>query len=142
MGVQSTRRPARSLGAWHCQRGDRRLEGRLDLLLNDADANEIVLDVKWGRASYEQRLRDGLAIQLATYSAARKIHGGKASLPHVAYFSLSSGALLTTERDLFAGTRPVQGPAIRETWKKVERTTVAVERLLGTGTIPVTGLSS
>jgi ATP-dependent helicase/nuclease subunit B len=121
--------------------GERKLEGRLDLVLNDAAGNEVVLDVKWGKSAYEQKLRDGLAIQLATYSAARKIEGARATMPPVAYFALSSGALLTTERDLFAGCRPLQGPAISETWKKVERTLATAERMLSQGDIPVTGLA-
>jgi ATP-dependent helicase/nuclease subunit B len=122
--------------------GGRRLEGRLDLLLHDAEGNEVVLDLKWGRKTYVDKLKAGLALQLAAYSAARKIQGGKATLPHAAYFSLSGGSLLTTEKGHFQGTRPIEGPTLAETWKKVERTVVAVERLLQKGTVAATGLSS
>ena len=122
--------------------GGRKIEGRLDLLLADAVGKEIVLDLKWGRARYEARLQEGLALQLATYAATRQIERGHAAMPAVAYFALSGGTVLTTERDLFAGVRPIQGPSVQETWRNLERTLVAIERLLEKGTIPVTGVTA
>lgn len=118
----------------------RTLEGRLDLLLCDASGKEVVLDLKWGKKSYEDKLKAGLALQLATYAAARKIQGGLAALPHAAYYSLSGGSLLTTEKGIFSEARPLDGPSPGETWKKVERTIVAVERLLRKGTVAASGL--
>jgi len=120
--------------------GGRKLEGRLDLLLSDAANREIVLDVKWGRTSYQKKLQQGLALQLAMYSATRQMERGHAALPAVAYFALSRGALLSTERGLFAGVRTIEGPSTAETWSNLERTVVAVERLLRTGVVPVTGV--
>ncbi|MEO7034249.1 MAG: PD-(D/E)XK nuclease family protein [Polyangiaceae bacterium] len=122
--------------------GGRKLEGRLDLLLSDATNREIVLDVKWGRSSYQKKLQQGLALQLAMYSATRQMERGHAALPAVAYFALSRGALLSTERGLFAGVRTIDGPSTAETWSNLERTVAAVERLLRTGVIPVTGVAN
>lgn len=119
----------------------RSIEGRIDLLLEGAGGKEVVLDIKWGRASYEARLRDGLALQLATYSATRQIERGHAAPPAAAYFALSRGTMLTTDPSLFATVRPIPGPGIQETWSKLERTLVAIEKLLAQGTIPVTGVS-
>lgn len=120
--------------------GGRKIEGRLDLLLQDATGKEVVLDLKWGRGRYEARLKAGLALQLATYAATRQIERGHSTMPAVAYFALSGGTVLTTERDLFAGVRHIQGPSIQETWSNLERTLVAIEKLLAKGTIPVTGV--
>lgn len=124
------------------QWGDRRLEGRLDLLLNDAAGNEIVLDLKWGRASYREKLEDGLALQLAVYSGMRQIERGSVALPRAAYFSLGRGELLTTESEVFVGVRATDGPTIAATWTKLEHTVVAVERLLHRGVVPATGVRS
>jgi ATP-dependent helicase/nuclease subunit B len=121
--------------------GGRTLEGRLDLLLSDAAQREIVLDVKWGRTSYQQKLQRGLALQLAVYSAARQMERGHTALPAVAYFALGSGVLLSTERGLFPGIRPIDGPSAAQTWSNLERTVTAVERLLRSGVVPVTGVA-
>jgi len=121
--------------------GGRTLEGRLDLLLSDAANREIVLDVKWGRSSYQKKLQKGLALQLATYSAARQMDRGHATLPPVAYFALSRGELLSTERGLFAGVRTIDGPSNAATWSNLERTVAAVEKLLRSGVVAVTGVT-
>jgi len=120
--------------------GGRKLEGRLDLLLSDAANREIVLDVKWGRSSYQEKLQKGLALQLAMYSGTRQIERGYAALPAVAYFALSRGTLLSTERGLFAGVRTIEGPSTAQTWSNLERTVAAVERLLRSGVVAVTGV--
>jgi ATP-dependent helicase/nuclease subunit B len=120
--------------------GGRRLEGRLDLLLNDAAGNEIVLDLKWGRASYREKLENGLALQLAVYSGMRQIERGAAALPAAAYFSLSRGELLTAEPDVFVGVRPHEGASLAKTWTQLERTVVAAERLLERGVVAATGV--
>jgi hypothetical protein len=122
--------------------GGRQLEGRLDLLLSGGNRQEIVLDVKWGRASYLKKLQKGLALQLATYSAARQIERGYAALPPVAYFALSRGELLSTESGLFAGVRTVDGPSNAETWGRLERTVVAIEKVLQRGVVPATGVAN
>jgi ATP-dependent helicase/nuclease subunit B len=120
----------------------RSIEGRLDVLLVNSEGKEVVLDLKWGRNTYEKRLRAGLALQLATYAATRQVERGHDALPAVAYFALSRGTILTTERDLFVGVRPIPGPGIHETWSSLERTLVAVEKLLAKGTSPVTGVAA
>ncbi|MFO7177511.1 MAG: PD-(D/E)XK nuclease family protein [Pseudomonadota bacterium] len=118
----------------------RALDGRLDLLLRDARGDEVVLDLKWGRGSYRTKLERGLAVQLAVYAASRKLARQAATLPPAGYFSLGQGELLTTERAAFGAVRALSGPALEETWEKLERTVAALETALARGPVPATGL--
>jgi hypothetical protein len=122
--------------------GGRKLEGRLDLLLADRQGHEVVFDLKWGRSSYQKKLEAGLALQLAVYAGARQIERAAAALPVAAYFALSKGQLLITERGPFGNTRMVDGPKLAETWGKLERTVVLIEGLLSRGIVPATGLKT
>jgi RecB family exonuclease len=119
----------------------RSLEGRMDLLLADAEGHDVILDLKWGRRGYQDKLARGLALQLAVYAGARQIERGVANLPTAAYFSLTRGELLTTERGPFGEVRTINGPKLADTWTKLERTVSAVERMLSAGQVPATGLS-
>jgi hypothetical protein len=116
------------------------LHGVLDLLLRDSRGHDVVLDLKWGRGAHRHKLESGLAIQLAVYSMLRKIASNARRMPRAAYFSLSTGELLTTDDGTFAGAPVLQGPTLRETWDKLEQTTKRVERALEGGHIPVTGV--
>jgi hypothetical protein len=120
--------------------GSRTLEGRLDLLLSGGFP-EVVLDLKWGRKSYEDRLQKGLAIQLAVYAEARRGQTGSPILPLTAYYSLSRAQVLTTEPHAFVGVRSTSGPSTKETWQRVARTAELAERLIGEGRIAVTGVA-
>jgi ATP-dependent helicase/nuclease subunit B len=122
--------------------GGRKLEGRIDLLLADREGREVVFDLKWGRSSYLKKLEAGLALQLAVYAGARQIERAATALPAGAYFALSKGQLLTTERGPFGSTRLVDGPRIAETWGKLEHTVVVIEKLLSRGIVPATGLKT
>lgn len=118
----------------------RKLEGRLDLLLSDAEGRDVVLDLKWGRKTYRDKLEQGLAVQLAVYTTARRLERGAATLPAAGYFSLSRGELLTTEREVFGDVRALAGPPLAVTWERLERTLTAVEGVLARGVAPVTGV--
>lgn len=116
-----------------------KLSGRLDVLLYASDGRKIVLDLKWGRKTYKDRLEQGLATQLAVYVAA--LRGATAeALPHAAYFSLSRGEILATSEAPFSGVAPTAGPAIQETLAKLERTVERIETTLMAGRVPVTGV--
>jgi len=118
------------------------LEGRLDLLLKDAKGREVVLDLKWGRKRYRDLLVAGQALQLAVYAAARRIETKAKTMPPAAYFSLSRGEVLALENGPFAGARTIAGPALDETWAKLERTVDRVEEALSKGQVVVTGVRS
>jgi hypothetical protein len=119
----------------------RKLEGRMDLLLADAQDRDVILDLKWGSKGYQDKLAGGLALQLAVYAGARQIERRAEKLPIAAYFSLTRGELLTTERGPFGEMRTINGPKLAETWTKIEHTVSVVERMLTGGQIPATGLT-
>jgi len=118
------------------------LEGRLDLLLHDSKGHEVIIDLKWGGKKYGDLLAGGQALQLAVYTAARRLKTGAKKLAPAGYFSLSRGELFTLEDKPFAGVRPVDGPPLEETWGRLERTVEWVEGALAKGRIPVTGVRS
>jgi ATP-dependent helicase/nuclease subunit B len=116
-----------------------KLRGRLDVLLCAEDGRKIVLDLKWGRKAYKDRLEQGLATQLAVYVAA--LRGATAgALPHAAFFSLSRGEILATREVQFSGVAATAGPAIQETLARLERTVERIEAILMVGRVPVTGV--
>jgi RecB family exonuclease len=121
--------------------GSRTLAGRLDLLLVDRDQRDVVLDLKWGRTSYVEKLRSGTALQLAVYAYLRKTAGGGGAFPAVAYFSLSSGTPLATDDATFDGAQVTGGDDIETTWARTETAAQLVERTLTSGRIPVAGVS-
>ena len=98
------------------------LVGFIDCLVVKEGA-EAVIDFKYSGARYHDALRDGTAVQLATYAAARAAAGGVE--PAVAYLLLSSARLLTPEGSALAGAERSQvvtgGPAIRSVWKDFAR---------------------
>jgi hypothetical protein len=118
------------------------LHGVLDLLLRDSRGHDVVLDLKWGRSAYRRKLESGLAIQLAVYSALRRIGAKARDMPRAAYYSLSTGELLTTDEATFVGAPVLEGPSLRETWDRLEQTTRLAERTLEAGHIPVTGVGA
>jgi ATP-dependent helicase/nuclease subunit B len=118
----------------------RALEGRVDVLLEDGQGNEIVLDLKWGSSSYRVLLTRGLAIQLAVYAAARQLRSGSPRMPHAAYFGLFQGELLATEAGPYAGASTLAGPTIEETWARLGRSLELAEGLLARGIVPATGV--
>jgi RecB family exonuclease len=120
----------------------RTLDGRLDLLLADAEGREVVLDLKWGRSSYTKKLEQGLALQLAVYAGARQLDRASSKLPAAAFFALNCGQVLTTEPGPFKGAHKLVGPPIAETWNKLGRTVRVFEALLSRGEVPVTGVTS
>lgn len=75
---------------------ERRLVGAIDLLLTDANRYRAVVDVKWGSQSYRRGLLvENRALQLATYAYLEKTLDAAGRWPHIAFFILSTGNLLT-----------------------------------------------
>jgi hypothetical protein len=122
--------------AWN----ERTVFGITDLLLRREDGGDAIIDLKWGRSSYSKMLVQGRALQLASYAFIAHRLSGSPDFPPVAYFSLSRGALLTTERRAFSGVRPIDGNSARDTWQRADATLTRIERLLQTGAIPVAGV--
>ncbi|MCK4268597.1 MAG: PD-(D/E)XK nuclease family protein, partial [Actinomycetia bacterium] len=73
-----------------------RFTGPADLLLRDSQGNPFILDLKWsGSSSYRKgEIKDGLALQLATYAWMMK-GADSDSWAHGGYFMLAQGELLS-----------------------------------------------
>jgi len=113
------------------------LEGRIDLLLRDPAGAELVLDMKWGANRYRKALAAGHSIQLAVYTALRR----QSPWPAAGYFSLSIGQLYTTSPAAFGLPTSLRGPALDDTWARLDRTARALQDMLATGRVPVTGVT-
>lgn len=111
------------------------LVGRLDVRLADADGQIAVLDLKWGASTYEARIKEGRAIQLAAYSRALR-ETGSGPMPPAGYFALSTGRVLTADERMKA-PKTLDGPTLNETWSRVGRTTTEVVGALSRGEIHV-----
>lgn len=118
----------------------RELVGRLDLLLADRRKADVVLDLKWGRKTYVDGLKEGVAVQLAVYAYLRKKSSGAKGFPAAAYFSLKRGEALAVDDSAFAGATVVAGPDAESTWKRTDVTVRLVEQHLETGNVPVAGV--
>lgn len=95
------------------------VKGRLDVRLLDPAGRPGVLDLKWGKASYSDRLRTGRAVQLAVYA--------RALGPDVpaGYFALSAGEVLANDERLKPSSL-IDGPSLGETLARVETTAQTV----------------
>ena len=118
----------------------RALEGHLDLLLRNRDKEDVVLDLKWGRTTYANKLKDGTAVQLAVYAYLRKSAAKSRTFPAVAYFSLSRGLSLATDDKTFDRTQVFAGDNAETTWRRTEVTLKLIERHLDEGRVAVAGV--
>ena len=81
---------------------DRYLTGAIDLALILGNGQRAVLDIKWEGESYRSKLlRENRALQLATYSYLKKNLDETGSWPPGAFFILSTGNVLATDRTIF-----------------------------------------
>jgi ATP-dependent helicase/nuclease subunit B len=77
------------------------VEGTIDLLGKLSDGRWVIIDMKWGsRKRYQEELKNGLYLQLATYAYLAESLPSK-QVADVAYFIISEGALLTTTYHIF-----------------------------------------
>lgn len=84
------------------------LGGNADFVIADP---RVVLDLKWGRTSYRDRLAAGAALQLAVYA---ELLGDS---PQVGYFTLGSQDLFTLPGTALPGATVVGSASPRDTWK-------------------------
>ena len=112
------------------------LEGRLDVRLADENGDPAVLDLKWGKSSYQAALEEGRAVQLAAY--ARAIAGEASTRPPAGYFAISAGKELSTDPRMKPETL-IDGPSLDETWERVEATAAAVMKMHATGKVVALG---
>ncbi|MEO9195080.1 MAG: PD-(D/E)XK nuclease family protein, partial [Polyangia bacterium] len=118
----------------------RKLNGRLDLLLEDTKGRDVVLDLKWGSTSYGKKLEEGVAVQLAAYALVRKKQTGAKTLPSAGYFSLRKGEAMALTDDVFPDAHVHEGPDLDETWRRTEKSIAAIESDLASGRLAVPGM--
>lgn len=87
------------------------IRGYADLILGCPDA---VLDLKWGRSSYIDKLKAGTALQLAAYA---EPFAEDASRPEVAYFLLGKQQLVGEPGSVFPGVTIPGSTTSDVTWR-------------------------
>ena len=113
-----------------------KVRGRLDLRLVDPSGRAAILDLKWGAATYEKKLQQGRAVQLAVYARAVTKSTKRTSLAPAGYFGLKKGAVVAADNRMKA-PRPLDGPGLDVTMTHVEATVSAVLARYREGKIPV-----
>lgn len=126
---------------------DAQLKGRWDILVESADGQPLLIDVKWGHTKYRTMLKEGRALQLATYGQALRSQATPDGAPEpenapitAAFYSLSTGRLLGVAPNL-EGVELVPGDNLSNTWRRANRTLPLIEQAVAKGQLYVTGVS-
>lgn len=90
------------------------LVGRIDCVIAD-DNEETIIDFKLAGSRFEDLIKEGRALQLATYAHSRGARAG-------GYFILTNGNLFTPRAAPVRGaSRRVDGPDLERTWERLEQ---------------------
>ena len=75
------------------------VEGFMDMLLRDANGNDVIFDLKWTekKDKYKSVLENNRALQLAIYSALRSKDPNASESVRTAYYVVPAGKLYTTD---------------------------------------------
>lgn len=96
------------------------LTGAIDCLAEHKNGNEAIIDFKYGgRSKYQNLIKDGKAVQLATYAYGRSLSAN--AFPSVAYLVLSDGLLFTPSESPIDGDSNrfvVDGISIQQVWNE------------------------
>ena len=100
------------------------------------DNPRVVIDSKWGKATYERLLEPGTAVQLATYAAMQ----GGGGVVETAYYSLLTRDLLTEPRGRLRGDGYAPGLVDNQTvWNATKATLEARQVELAAGLLQAPG---
>lgn len=80
--------------------------GSSDLLVTREDGQQAIIDMKWGSTTYADKLANNRHLQLVLYGEIVRQRTGR--WPHLAYFSLSQGQLLSIDQSFFPQARVVR----------------------------------
>ena len=80
--------------------------GSSDLLVTREDGQQAIIDMKWGGTTYANKLAHNRHLQLVLYGEIVRQRTGR--WPHLAYFSLSQGELLSIDQTFFPQARVVR----------------------------------
>ncbi len=110
------------------------LRGSIDCVVRRTDG-EAIIDFKLGGAqAHAEKLTSGRALQLATYAHSRQ--EGAQIVTGGAYFILGDNRMLTPKGGALRGVeRPIDGPAITETWKRFEQALTEASTWMNSGVI-------
>lgn len=117
-----------------------KLEGRLDLLVVAPNGEHAIIDMKGGMSAYRDLLRTGQALQLAAYAFAHVVEQKQAEWPDAGYFSLKRGKLFGLASRILPHAEVITGPALSDTWRRVERSVQRALPLAKQGRFPATGV--
>ena len=113
------------------------LVGSVDCVASKTDGSEAIIDFKYSGKRYREMLKDGRAVQLATYAYSRSENG---NFPGVAYLIIADGSLCSPEQSpVVKSSRSdlVDGPSIKSVWDAFEQAvTDADSWLAGDAPIP------
>jgi len=92
--------------------------GRIDLILENAKADAVILDLKWSRrARYRgEELREGKALQLAAYGWL--LQEEKGCFPAGGYYMLAQGDLLVSSCPFFPEHHVVHDVNLEDVWQR------------------------
>jgi len=119
----------------------RKLSGYIDCIAKRKDGSEAIIDFKYaGRNKYPGLIKDGRAVQLATYAYSRsQTPGQKGTFPAVAYLILADGLFYAPSGSCPSGLHPaakVEAPAIAEVWDRFAEALRKANTWLEDGAIP------
>ncbi len=80
-----------------------------DLLVTREDGQQAIIDMKWGGATYADKLAHNQHLQLVLYGEIVRQRTGQ--WPHLAYFSLSRGELMAIDQHFFPQARVIRQKA-------------------------------
>jgi len=127
---------------------DRDLSGWIDCVGVRTGGEELVIDFKYGGYDkYREFLKNGRAVQLATYAYSRSIsQGRRGTFPAVGYLILSSGVLYTPSGSRIqgdGGATIVDAPSISQVWDSFVSALVNAEAwLIGKEPVPARPLQT
>ena len=111
------------------------LNGWIDCVAAHDDGSEAIIDFKYsGRNKYRDMIKDGKAVQLATYAYSRS--WDSTSFPAVAYLILSDAQLLTPSGSPVQGgtsSSKIEAPSIQSVWSQFSEAMAGAESWLTAG---------
>jgi hypothetical protein len=115
--------------------------GFADLILRDSAGGAFVLDLKWSYSDtyHREELKEGRALQLATYAWLLRSRGETASVQS-GFFMLAQGTLVT-DSALAGDDRVDAARSLKEVWDLGDATWRRSLDGLNGGTVPVTGIT-
>lgn len=94
------------------------LQGSIDILAINAEGEEAIIDVKYGRAKYRREdLKNSQYLQLATYDRLRRTD------PHLSFFTITDASMLNLSHNFFPDGEcvdPDLGLTLDDYWGNIE----------------------